>query len=796
MTGPDPALVAAQTAAAAAATAAENAVEAQRDNIVADPASFALAENAAKRARTEADAAEATMDTAVAQDAKDSAETERDKAVMYAREVAAKHLANLDEIQRQMDVTDARMRAMASYEAADADATKADMQATNAETTAPGTPGAVAAREAATAARTAADAAKAAHDAIMDDMTKVQADAQAAEAATEAGRANAGYMTARGENEDIQTTSIQIVEDNRRNAVAAAREHGGAAADNAKDSAADARTAANAANSAADDAMVEYRRAISARTNSAKAKEHADAAHAAYMAANTAAEDAHAAYMAARAAVDGVMDDTGLEDANIARGTAEEHEAIAAGHMATAMIKQNDAEGAAMKTTMYANDHVVGLLKMANADHITTAADPDANSDDDELELIEKNKREHVRAVNRAIHAESATGDNGGAESVTASRPHGGSPTVSVDPAGDPAALSSSAATHDLGVFHELYGSGGTARAIVFTDIEPATAPREAVSAALTNAPVSDPGRVMPTGLPATSQDNSRTFPGTFDHDGDPATNALTGTFECAQPTVCSLALTGTGEGGTLTDNTRVTSIAGYRFTGSGTTPAAASMPDTTWLAFGVWLNEDVVAGATNTYTFGAFAAGGAAVETGDSIHEVTGEATYAGSAAGVHSTAEEVEFFSGNAELKARFGDGTATGTITGRIHNIMAGGRPVGDSIVLVVNDPGAQDPADNINADGGFSGRARMGRGDLDPSGEYVYRFTGTWSGNFYNHMADDTDTTTVMENTRAPGSAAGTFGVGRADSSATMDVDETESYVGAFGAHCIGDNCGDH
>ena len=129
--------------------------------------------------------------------------------------------------------------------------------------------------------------------------------------------------------------------------------------------------------------------------------------------------------------------------------------------------------------------------------------------------------------------------------------------------------------------------------------------------------------------------------------------------------------------------------------------------------------------------------------------------------------------------------------------IHNIMSGGRPVDDSIELVVADPGAAVPVPNIDADGSFDGRARMGNtGVQDSSGEDIYRMTGTWTGNFYNHMADNQATTAVMENTRGPGSVAGTFGVGRADSAATMDVDETESYVGAFGAHCTGSNCNPH
>ena len=242
-----------------------------------------------------------------------------------------------------------------------------------------------------------------------------------------------------------------------------------------------------------------------------------------------------------------------------------------------------------------------------------------------------------------------------------------------------------------------------------------------------------------------------------------------------------------------------VTSISGYRFTGTGTTAEVLSILDDTWLAFGVWLTE-TVAGGTNTYAFGAFADGGAAIaDTGEpgTVDSVTGKATYEGKAAGVHSTATAVDFFHGDVELNADFGDGTAIGTITGKVHNIMAAGRAVGHDIELVVNDPGAQNPAPNILTAGTFSGRARMmDTGRNDTSGEDIYQYTGTWGGTFYNHMANDTDTADVDESTRAPGSVAGTFGVGMADVATTMDVDETESYVGAFGAHCSGANCNPH
>ena len=83
--------------------------------------------------------------------------------------------------------------------------------------------------------------------------------------------------------------------------------------------------------------------------------------------------------MAAKNAVGGVMDDTSLDDANTARDTAVEQQGIAAEHLTTAMMKQTDAETAEMKATMYADSHVVGLLRMANASDITTAADGRAN---------------------------------------------------------------------------------------------------------------------------------------------------------------------------------------------------------------------------------------------------------------------------------------------------------------------------------------------------------------------------------------------------------------------------------
>ena len=133
-----------------------------------------------------------------------------------------KQVADNAETQRQADVADARSRAMQSYMDADADAMKAEAAADDAEATSPGSPGAMAARNAATAARTAANAAKMAHDAIMDGMTKAEADAQADEAATQAGNANSSYMTAKAENDTIQTAAATGKEQQRVRDVTAA----------------------------------------------------------------------------------------------------------------------------------------------------------------------------------------------------------------------------------------------------------------------------------------------------------------------------------------------------------------------------------------------------------------------------------------------------------------------------------------------------------------------------------------------------------------------------------------------
>ena len=251
------------------------------------------------------------------------------------------------------------------------------------------------------------------------------------------------------------------------------------------------------------------------------------------------------------------------------------------------------------------------------------------------------------------------------------------------------------------------------------------------------------------------------------------------GTLTCGDS--CDIVL---GEDGT------VTSIDGYTFTGSrpareavtAMDAAAQATANNDYIVFGVWMQDVEVIADDGTVTtpndFGAFQDGG---REGPVAAEVTGTATYEGSATGLYTAGESVDYFQGDATLEAKFGDATAQGTITGMIDGIVAGGNDMSD--VIYLNDDGT--PADgNITTAGAITGDARMGT-VTTVDAVTTYSHNGSWSGQFYNGTADDTDTTDVNESHVAPGSVAGTFGV-----TGTMgegDAAVTRSYLGAFGAH---------
>ena len=887
-------------AAMTASNMASAAVEEQRANkdlSTAAAAAFARAEDAAT------DAAKAAGDAAAANNAAQAATTQEDVDMYKQQAEEAKAAAELAQAnaesfagmvatvaQQMKDATEERNKlakaksmAAAAAKAAREAANDADSAATEAEADAPNSPAAKAARTAATAADEAADMAEAADQRAQAATDSATAMAAQLDAEAQRNAAQGALVTAKARQEEAETSRLAAEQLQEERDLAQAKSDAQALYDNATDGvlfhynaviskAASAETQATNARNAA-------MRAQSARTDYVNADEQAEMAEGASSEAQDALGRAMTAKQEADTALQAVQDATtsmaakeALDDLKAANGKLiEEHTGDTGAGMDYMAAKE-----AAQKAADYANMHVVGLLKMANADHIKSALDPDANRDETEIGLIEKNRLAHVSEVNMAVKMANddnlvatspstpfhgggtvvATwdyyGDLGGDSIVSGAaavtndaanadtKPGEGMRMISITPTGGSTAVDlkhDDPATEDmnetnfkvgpgLGVFDEMYfGRDNDAntdgdvedtgdsleRIILFTDLKQAKATVPAKSVSLTNEPVSMAARVTPTAAPATTGDDIHDFAGTYDHDGNPDTDAIAGTFDCVDPTTCRVQRSGTGNNGEhVTDQTKVTSISGYRFTGTGTTAEKLSMPDTSWLAFGVWLTETVdddnSDGETiNQYTFGAFADGGAAIgETGEpdasTLASVTGKATYMGKAAGVHSKAEEVNFFHADARLTADFDPPAGApehGTITGMIHNIMSGGESYGDdSIELKVADPGATNPTPNIVATGTFGGRARMGNtGVQDSSGEDIYRMTGGWSGAFYNHMVDNADTD-VKENERAPGSVAGTFGVGRADDDKTMDVDETESFVGAFGAHCSGSNCNPH
>ena len=822
--------------------AAMDAAEAAR--MAEDEALLAEAANTRAQAATTSD--EAKMHQSTAEGHRDSAqghETTADNEKMMA-EGRKTEMDNLADAR-----TDARTAAVAARDAA----TKARTAANKiAELLGASSTAAMEAADDATNAETAATAAEMAADNADDATTSEVAGNErdtAEEKQGDAERLLAALVLAQ---KNAQIAHDANTEQRRIADIAAAKTAAGnavTAAETAKD---DAAQAAMDAEQARDDAQAAYMRAMAARTDSTTAKAEYEKAKTAATAARQAADDAEAAYMAAKMAADGIMDDGTAEDAESAQMTAETEQGNAEAAEMTADMQKMAAETALEDAMKAADTHVVGLLMMANAYHITapdndlpdTPLNESTTEDNENQDMV---KAAHVAAVNTAVSTANADatdpshgggtvtsvtypywtslGTDGtiGGEGVNADTgPGEGQRAMTVTPTGgDAIALRHAGPGADaddpaddlvanygmgpgLGGFDEFYLSGldttttddlndfNRQRVILFTDLEQGSAGRAPQVVSYFGEPVvASRIATVDTGTPVA--DTERDYNATYDHDGDEDTAAIAVVLNCG--TTCNLRVV----------NGEVLSISGYTFSTAGNVTVTGVEPeeDDTWLGFGIWLTETVVDGDTNTYAFGAFADGGAAVGDTDepaTVTAVTGEARYDGQAAGVHSTATEVEFFHGTAVLNAKFGTGAEDGTITGGIYDIVSGGRSLGqhDYIELLVTDPGAATPSPNIVAAGTFGGQTRMGPiTGTDSAGESTYQFTGTWSGAFYNHMAADPDNAPTVGNDMAPGSIAGTFGVGRGDDTTTTMMDETESFVGAFGAHCTtADNCNPH
>ena len=709
-----------------------------------------------------------------------------------------------DENQRVMDVASARMAAMQSYMDADADATKAEAAADMAEADAPDSPGAMAAREAATAARTAANMAKAAHDAIMDDMTKADADAEAEKAANQAMYANSSYMTAKRENDAIQTAAATGDEQNRMRDVMAATSAAGDAATDARAAANAAHMSANAADEAADAAEAAHMRAVAARTDSDAAEMAAMAAREAADAAEEAAMAAEEAAMAAEAARDGIDPAGSGADAEAAQMTAETKQGEAETAQGTASEQNMAAMTASGEAATAAGMHVLRLFQAANGAHVM---DTEGNTE----------TADHVMSVGAAMAAIAAATEGNQTASTTATITFPGDTvddpdtadtdefaegmlgiTVNVagtteivaefgaDRAADDtvvpavtARIQTARAIDDLGDFqgYELWEDDGDetatsvgdrARAIVFTN--KAKGDDSVLAQTAATARTAENVVVTTDTLTMLGTKSGNTYTGAqYTPTGEAP---LTGTLTCPSGTACSVEAT-TAADGTVTIN----AVSGYVFTGSREAreevAAADAAENNNYLAFGLWLEESDD-GATDT--FGAFAAGSTDYAV-NVQNAVTGTATYSGVAAGAHHmTGEGVNWFDGVASLTANFGADDAPGTIHGEISNIrVSGGEAMADSIQL--------GQAGLTDGQATFNGAAFIG--EATAPGASTHEFDGTWSGSFFGATADDTDTTDVNESVTAPLAAAGTFGVTRSEG--TGDDMMVESFVGAFGAH---------
>ena len=690
---------------------------------------------------------------------------------------------------------------------------------------------------AALAAEIARDAAAATTDPRMAEEEQGKAEVALATANTERGAVGDLLTLANVAADAIETVTIAAARGKAEEYSDEATSH----YESAKMKAADARGEANDAQAAATRARGARTDYANAKKYADIADGNADAAETARDTAETAKNAAMTAYMAAMAATTSMDAEAERDKAKAQNdiattqhtGDDDDETTVGAGENYKA------AKAAAMKAKTSAGRHVIGLLVHANAQDLTLGNPEDV----DLAEAIRKAMEARLEAVSDAIHAaagmhgatddgdrdqdSSTTGGTGSASTVTTAWPADTpdneatdgvdesmagmfSIAVAVDDAtnlefrteaveDDPDTTdvdesetmpkTATKLSRGLGDFNHAYQIEHDGNhAIVFTDKmqgTPAVTLVAGVTAReLTNAPVSgntvtDIGTRSGTGYTGVTY-----YEGTVNDDTDEAT-AFMGRLNCADDAACEFTTEPDGD----------IIVVGYTFTGSReareAVEAAEAAENEDYLAFGVWLREDTNGSTVGTpKAFAAFANGGEPIASFNDYLTLTGTAKYTGKATGVHTAGSSVDYFEGDASLTANFGapgtddddeaDDDEIGTISGRIHNIMAGGVSTGDVISLR--------EADIDNANTAFAGDARMGTGEIQDDDSVKYPYNGTWSGNFYgaNPAVADDDATDADEemDAAAPDAVAGTFGV-----SGTMgegDDAVTSSYVGAFGA----------
>ena len=345
------------------------------------------------------------------------------------------------------------------------------------------------------------------------------------------------------------------------------------------------------------------------------------------------------------------------------------------------------------------------------------------------------------------------------------------------------------------------YDDGGTLSIYVATDAQPSDGSIDPFS----NVP--EVGHSIElTGAPALAADED--FISAWIGDGesiDGSLDGVAGTFSCANAGGCSFtdsrAPGGYGNGGP-----------GVTFTPEGGTAQTVpfvelpTVPNADYLAFGHWLYvpDDV----TNwvEYEFGVFGSGGDPFDV-THLAGLTGTATYAGDAVGMYyvdglTDNPTVGSFTADVTLEADFGDGTATGSITGEVTDFVfeddvASSLPAtlmltSDFYSYVSDGFGRNHTLDeygvvrgesNIFNTGWYGGDPWpgghvTGETGADVNGEY---WSGQWHGAFYGNGLATTDIPpSYVEH---PTGIAGHFNT--AADNGTMRSDA--GLTGAFGAH---------
>ena len=330
-----------------------------------------------------------------------------------------------------------------------------------------------------------------------------------------------------------------------------------------------------------------------------------------------------------------------------------------------------------------------------------------------------------------------------------------------------------------LGGFTGVELTQGTRAVHIYTDYDPSKR-KAAVKAGNISGTLASTGTVSGTFDLSTAGTITTLAGSKFTKDG--VTYSGTGvTFACTAPADCSY--TSTGAAATAT----ITSLgSGWKVTGSADAVPEAGDPD--YMTFGYWLDL----GGSNTNNqderLGAFASGNAFSSTiaDGVITALTGNATYRGSAAGLHGMTgakEAVQPFDAKAELTAKFGTATELGTVEGRIYDINSGGEKLTGELSEVILSKGDVNSATSRS----FTYYdTRMGTPTVDPvDSSAEYPMNGFWHGRFSEAMAENTDAAK-----RYPTAVIGTFGVSGTLDMGTADNtkdDVTHSLIGAFGTH---------